>query len=177
MSNIRSVLADQIESGRVVIHGWLGSTEVLRVLRKSEIFILASEYEGFCISLIEAMANGCAPVVTDIRSGNKQLVKDGENGFIVPVGDIDAFVDRIKLLDSDRESLSQTRTGAWETGREYSVRRMVDNYVACFERAIEHARATPRTPDPSFPLMESCRSKYPLWLRRVKGKAKSFLHE
>jgi hypothetical protein len=62
------------------------------------------------------------------------------------------------------------RMAAWETGREYGIDRMVDNYVSCFERAIEDARANPRTPDPAFPLMESCRSKYPLWLRRVKAR-------
>jgi len=177
MSNVQAALSDKLESGKVRVHGWLGGERVIETMRSSEVFILASEYEGFCISLTEAMANGCTPVVTDIRSGNKQLVKDGENGFIVPIGDIDAFVDRIKLLDSDRGSLARMRTVAWETGREYGVERMVDNYVACFERAIENARVSPRIPDPSFPLMESCRSKYPLWLRRIKGKAKSFLRE
>jgi glycosyltransferase involved in cell wall biosynthesis len=175
MPRVMAALSDEIESGRVRVHGWLKPEQVIDVMRQSEVFILASEYEGFCISLIEAMANGCTPVVTDIRSGNKQLVRDGENGFIVPIGDVEAFVDRIKLLDSDRGSLSRMRTLAWETGREYGVERMVDNYVDCFERAIENARVSPRTPNPSFPLMESCRSKYPLWLRRIKGKAQSFL--
>ena len=86
------------------------------------------------------------------------------------VGDVDAFVDRIRSIADDRERLGTMRNAAWETGREYSVDRMVDNYVECFERAIEDARANPRVPDPSFPLMESCRSKYPLWLRRIKAR-------
>jgi poly(glycerol-phosphate) alpha-glucosyltransferase len=116
------------------------------------------------------MANGCTPIVSDIRSGNKQLVRDGENGYIVPVGDVDAFVGRIRLIADDRERLGLMRTAAWETGREYGIDRMVENYVSCFERAIEDARSRPRGKDPQFPLMESCRSKYPLWLRRVKAR-------
>jgi len=174
MPAVRSELSTQIESGRVRVHGWLDSPKVIEIMRASEVFILASAYEGFCISLTEAMANGCTPVVSDIRSGNKQLVRDGENGYIVPIGDVDAFVARIRLLDEDRERLEAMRTAAWKTGREYGIDRMVDNYVSCFERAIEDARSNPRTPDPDFPLMESCRSKYPLWLRRIKARVSSF---
>lgn len=168
MPLVLSALSAQIGSGNVSVHGWLDSVGVIAAMRRSEVFILASAYEGFCISLTEAMANGCTPIVTDIRSGNKQLVNDGVNGFVVPVGDVDAFVDRIRVLAEDRGRLRAMRTAAWETGRAYSIDRMVDNYERCFERAIEDARSNPRRPDHAFPLMESCRSKYPLWIRRIK---------
>jgi len=170
MVSVKRELLNEIADGRVRLHGWVGRDDVLTILRNSDVFVLASAFEGFCIALVESMANGCCPVVTDIRSGNKQLVRDGENGFIVPVGDVDAFVDRIKLLTGDGRRLLEMRRAAWGTGREYSVERMVDNYVACFERAIDDAKANPRTPDPSFPLMPSCRSTYPLWLRRIKAR-------
>ena len=174
MSNVRSALSRELESGNVRVHGWLKTADVIEKMRQSEVFVLASAYEGFCISLTEAMANGCTPVVSDIRSGNKQLVRSAENGYIVPVGDVDAFLDRIRLIANDRERLGRMRIASWETGREYGIKRMVENYVSCFERAIEGARSNPRTPDPSFPLMESCRSKYPLWLRRIKARVSSF---
>jgi glycosyltransferase involved in cell wall biosynthesis len=168
-------LADEIGTGRVCMSGWLAKPTVLQCLRESSVSLLVSESEGFPIALVEAMANGCCPIVTDIESGNKQLVQDGVNGFVVPVGDIGAFVDRIKFLASDRERLSEMRVKAWETGKEYSVDRMVSNYISCFEGAIEDAERNPRTPDPKFPLMESCRSKYPLWVRRLKAKAKALV--
>src|SRR6185369_2759616 len=103
MPVVKERLSADIASKRITLYGWVDGTEVINRLRESDAFLLTSNYEGFCISLIEAMANGCCPVVTDIRSGNKQLVRDGENGFVVPVGDVDAFVDKIKLLDGDRE--------------------------------------------------------------------------
>ena len=173
MSNVRSALSGEVESGKVRVHGWLGSDDVVKTMRASEVFVLASAYEGFCISLTEAMANGCTPVVSDIRSGNKQLVRDNDNGYIVPIGDVDAFVARIKVLADDRERLGKMRTAAWETGREYGIDRMIESYVSCFERAIEDARVNPRKADPGFPLMESCRSRYPLWLRRIKARVVS----
>ena len=170
MPEVRSELSSLIEAGQVRIHGWLSSDRVIATLRQAEVFLLASAYEGFCISLIESMANGCTPVVTDIESGNKQLVEDGVNGFVVPIGDVDAFVDRIKSLDGNRNRLNEMRERAWQTGREYSVGRMVDSYVRCFEEAVVDVQTNPRVPDPDFPLMESCRSRYPLWLRRLKAR-------
>jgi glycosyltransferase involved in cell wall biosynthesis len=168
-------IADEIGVGKVQMLGWIENRELLEYLRQSDISLLVSESEGFCIALVEAMANGCCPIVTDIESGNKQLVRDGENGFMVPVGDVEAFVEKIELLAKTPEKLLELRQRAWETGKQYSVERMVDAYEAAFERAVEDARKRPRRPDPDFPLMESCRSKYPLWLRRIKAKAKSFV--
>ncbi|PYT00002.1 MAG: hypothetical protein DMF63_08505 [Acidobacteria bacterium] len=171
MPNVRSALSG---FDNVRIHGWLEAERVIDTMRASEVVLLASAYEGFCISLTEAMANGCTPVVSDIRSGNKQLVRDGENGYVVTIGDVDAFVARIRALAKDRDRLSVMRRAAWETGREYGIDRMVENYVSCFERAIEDARSNPRKQDANFPLMESCRSRYPLWLRRIKARVSSF---
>ena len=175
MPDVRAELSGLLDRDVVRIHGWLPSDQVIQKLRESEVFVLASAYEGFCISLIESMANGCVPVVTDIESGNKQLVNDGVNGFVVPVGDVDAFVDRIKALAGNRKLLREMRERAWQTGREYSIDRMVESYERCFEAAIEDTRLNPRTPDPDFPLMESCRSRYPLWMRRLKAKAKALV--
>lgn len=175
MPQVRAALESLVKRGQVRIHGWLPSDNVVQKLRETEVFVLASAYEGFCISLIESMANGCVPVVTDIESGNKQLVDDGVNGFVVPIGDTAAFVDRIRTLAASRNLLGEMRERAWQTGRQYSVDRMVENYERCFEASMEDARTNLRTPDPGFPLMESCRSKYPLWMRRLKAKAKALV--
>jgi glycosyltransferase involved in cell wall biosynthesis len=171
MPEFRRELAYEIGCGKVQMLGWIENADLLRHLRESDVSLLVSESEGFCIALVEAMANGCCPIVTDIDSGNKQLVENGVNGFVVPVGDVGGFVDKIELLAADRGRLTEMRKAAWYTGRQYGIDRMVEDYLSCFERAVEDARSNPRTPDPNFPLMESCRSKYPLWLRRLKAKA------
>jgi glycosyltransferase involved in cell wall biosynthesis len=168
-------LANEISRSIVELPGWLNTEELLKNLRASDIFVLTSEYEGFCISLVEAMANGCCPVVTDIASGNKQLVSDGENGFVVPVGGIKEFAEKVASLAMDREKLFQLRQKAWDVGKSYTIDKMVDRYCESFKGAIQEVKRNPRRTDPAFPLMESCRSSYPLWLRRIKQKAKTFL--
>ena len=45
--------------------------------------IVASSYEGFCLSLAESMAEGCVPVSFDIKYGPKELIQNGVDGFLV----------------------------------------------------------------------------------------------
>ena len=63
-----------------------------------------SDYEGRSISIMEAMANGAVPVVTE-TSGVHEDITDGENGYIVGVGDMDALAERIAFLDCHRDRI------------------------------------------------------------------------
>ena len=66
-----------------------------------DIFVLPSrKREGLARSLIEAMAYGVAPVVTDC-GGSPELVLDGESGIVVPVDDVAAIADAIRRLYED----------------------------------------------------------------------------
>src|SRR5262249_9130700 len=63
--------------------------------------VLCSESEGFSNALIEYMQAG-RPIVCTDTGGNPELVQDGTNGFLVPVGDVDTLADRLVKLLSDR---------------------------------------------------------------------------
>ena len=169
MPVLKNSLVKEIKEGKVEILGWRKTQEVIELLKQSEIFLLTSAFEGFCIALIEAMANGCCPLVTDIKSGNKQLISGGQNGFIFPIGDTEKFVEKLKALAADKELLYTFRQAAWETSKNYSVERMTTNYHDCFVAAVAEVKTNPRSTDYKFPLMETCRSPYPLWIRRMKN--------
>ncbi len=168
MPLLKESLQDEIKKGTVELLGWLKTDEVIHHLLQSDLFLLTSAYEGFCIALLEAMANGCCPIVTDIKSGNKQLIKNGENGFVFPIGDTSLFVKKIAELSQHSDMLFLLRIKAWETGRNYSIERMVAAYSDCFEKAMQETSAHPRETNINFPVMETCRSVWPLWLRRIK---------
>lgn len=174
-AHIKNELSTEIQSERVLLTGWLESDEVLNLLQQSDVFILTSSSEGFSISLIEAMANGCCPVVTDIPSGSVQLIENNTNGYLLAVGDIDGFADKLRYLAKHPEILAAMRKSAWETGKPYSIDKMVDSYLDYFEKGIEAAIANPRQPVADFPIMESCRSGYPRWLRVLKIKINALL--
>jgi glycosyltransferase involved in cell wall biosynthesis len=150
--------------------GWLTTARVKEELRGLDVFALLSDYEGLPVALLEAMAFGVAPVVTNTESGNTQLVRDGENGYVVAVGNIQAFSEHIESLARDRDTLKSIGRAAWQTSQEYSIEKMTDRYVAAMTETVQKVSLR-RERDgltANYPVMISCRSKYPFWLRKIK---------
>jgi glycosyltransferase involved in cell wall biosynthesis len=81
----------------------------LPTLKMSSAFCLLSRSEGFSNALLEAMACGVPPVVTQV-GGNPEAIRDGEEGFLVPVEDADTAADR--LLQLLRDPARARRMGA-----------------------------------------------------------------
>ncbi len=74
--------------------------------KRQDAAICMSDFEGRCLSNIEAMGNGAVPVVTD-TSGAREDIIDGVNGYIVPIGDYMAAADRIEYLSHHRNKLPE----------------------------------------------------------------------
>lgn len=78
------------------------SSHIYEEYAKHKIFAMSSETEGMPNVLMEAMASGCACVSTDCDFGPSELIRDGENGFLVPVHDVETMADRIcQLIEDD----------------------------------------------------------------------------
>ncbi len=172
MPRIKENLNEELKSGKVVLSGWLEGDKVIEAMRGREVFVLTSGYEGFCIALVESMANGCCPVVTDIRSGNGELIENEKNGFLIEIGNTEEFAEKLKYLSENRTELLEMRKLAWQKGKQYGIAKMIENYENCFASAIEDAKGAPRESFTNYPLLETCRSRFPLWLRRIKKMAK-----
>jgi glycosyltransferase involved in cell wall biosynthesis len=69
----------------------------LEVVRKFHVGVITSETEGFCNAILEYMACG-VPVVATATGGNFELVREGDNGFLVPVGNVVLMAAKIELL-------------------------------------------------------------------------------
>jgi glycosyltransferase involved in cell wall biosynthesis len=93
-------------------------TDIEQVYRAARLFVLTSRYEGLSVAMSEAMACGLPVVVSDVGE-LRDLVDDGRTGHVAPVGDVDAFVERIGgLLDDERryaEAAASARAAVVET--------------------------------------------------------------
>ena len=78
------------------------SNNPINDLSREGIFLITSDYEGISNSLLEAMACGLPVVSTDHTPGGaKLLIEDGNNGLLVPMGDVDAVCRALRLYAED----------------------------------------------------------------------------
>jgi glycosyltransferase involved in cell wall biosynthesis len=171
----RSSLENGFRQNNLMRHvkfwGWLAPDVVRQRLMELDVLVLLSDVEGLPLALLESMGCGAVPVVTNIRSGHSEILKDGENGFLVGVGDISGFADRLELLARDRRRLSRMGREAWKASQEYSLEKMVASYVETFQQTVRgvSGRRQREGLTSRYPVMPSCRSKYPFVLRKVKS--------
>jgi glycosyltransferase involved in cell wall biosynthesis len=84
----------------------------------ADVFLLPSICEGSATVCYEALAAG-VPVITTENAGS--VVRDGVDGFIVPIRDAEAVVERLEMLYRDRELLESMSRGAFARAREFTV--------------------------------------------------------
>ena len=82
---------------RTQLLGWMKGEDKRALLRKSDIFVLPSYYEGFPNSLLEAMASGLACVSSNVGSV-QDLIEDSINGLMFPAGDIEKLTEQLSML-------------------------------------------------------------------------------
>lgn len=83
----------------ITLISWLKRIESLSILKKSKLFISTSRYEGLSYATLEAFALGKPCVLTNV-DGNKDLIEDGVNGYLVKEDSEDISKKVIALLDN-----------------------------------------------------------------------------
>ena len=125
LDDVRRGVTERGLDGRVRFVGPLGREDVLALFRAADASLLSSSWENFPHTVVEALAVG-TPVIATAVGGVPELVRDGENGLLVPAGDADALAGAIRRVAAEpglRERLAEAATGSVEhlrTDRLYS---------------------------------------------------------
>lgn len=85
--------------------------EVLALMRRCDLFVLPTLFEGQALVALEAMKCGL-PIMVTQNSGVAHLVEEGKNGFVLPLRDSGAIVEKIEMLAKDRERLHEMKLTA-----------------------------------------------------------------
>ena len=99
---------------------------------KSDMLVMSSNYEGFPMVMIEAMACGLPVVSFDYKCGPKDIIQPGINGLLVPNGDIQALAYAMMVMMSDeayRKMLSQNARKVVDT---YSEQAVMSQWIRLF---------------------------------------------
>lgn len=138
-----AVPRDLVESAEAAGVRFLGlRSDVEDLYHAMDLYVLASHREGFPRSAMEAAATGLAVVATDIR-GCRQVVTEGLNGSLVPVGDEAALAAAIGRMVGDGDLRRRLGAASLERARrEFDQERCIDITIATYNRLLT-ARGLP----------------------------------
>jgi len=141
-------LLDWHNSGLVKYLGY--QEDVSRIWKQAHIGVLPSYREGLPKSLLEGAASG-RPLVTTNTPGCREVVRDGENGFLVPVRDAHALADALARLLEDRalrHKMGEKSRKIVET--EFSEQIVVEQTMSLYQKILEKKCLNTRKKCPEF---------------------------
>jgi glycosyltransferase involved in cell wall biosynthesis len=113
---------------KVYLVGKKSKEELALYLAAADVFVLNSGYEGFSHQLLEAMACN-VPVVASAVGGNKELIEQGQNGFLVKYNDEFNLIEAIKGLWKLPDVREQFSLEGKKTASRYTVNKMLNETI------------------------------------------------
>lgn len=121
--------------------GGVSYRDVPRLLTSHDVFLLASDAEGLPLSLLEAMASGLVPVISNLPSGVSEVV-DGECGILVDPNNTEGYAAGIIWLARNPAAFSDMSEKARQrVGAQFSVAAMTDRWLTVLDRTKKNDKA------------------------------------
>jgi glycosyltransferase involved in cell wall biosynthesis len=103
-------------------HRWMQSlphSQILEQMRQHDVLLLPSLFEGYALVISEALSQGL-PVITTANSGGKMSVRQGVEGFIVPIRSSEAIAEQLQKLVNAPDQLVSMRWACLRRAAELS---------------------------------------------------------
>jgi glycosyltransferase involved in cell wall biosynthesis len=143
---------------RIYFPGSVPPERVPALLAEHDILLAPSRFEGFCLTLIEAMAAGCVPVASRIAGVTDAIVEDGRSGFLFRVGDVDAAARAVIQLAEPGRLHAMSASARAVIRERFTVESMASRYL----ETMAEIRAAP---PPIAPPLDPKRWNLPRGLR------------
>ena len=137
-SSLEQRAAEMGVVNRVRFLGFMNQSQLPPVYCASDVLVLPSHYEPFGLVVNEAMLCGCPVAVSDRVGARFDLVRPGENGFVFPVGDVDALVAILKDILPDSEKQARMGAAARQRMTTWSPHEFADSVVRAVNLASAH---------------------------------------
>ncbi len=125
---------------RIRLPGWVTPEQVLNEFAHSDLLVLPSRSEGLSVVGVQALGMGLAMVLSD-AGGNLELVRPGENGFLFPVGNVQALTSQLKCLLENPSMLQSAQIKSSEMAKQYDLPSIISDYEKLFSNLTSGAGA------------------------------------
>lgn len=137
--SMRPMLTEQIKKmgleNSVFLDGASSNIDV--ELLKSSVAVFTSIYEGFLMAIVEAESAGVPVVSFDSPCGPKDIIRDGEDGFLVANGDIQELGQKLLLLMSDCELRKKMGDKALDNSRRFTKKKIMSQWITLFNDVLK----------------------------------------
>ena len=99
---------------------------------EAKLFCLSSNFEGMSNALIEAICLGLPIVTTDV-SGVKELIQDGQNGYVVNKGDVDGYASAMRRLLLDEKQMSLFAESNKNRANDFRIKSIINRWESVIE--------------------------------------------
>lgn len=106
--------------------------------RESSVYVMSSRYEGFPMSLPEAMACGLPVVSFNCECGPTEIISDGEDGFLVEKGNISELAEKIIYLIENDEIRIKMGQQARKNIERFKIEQIAKQWKNLFESVVAH---------------------------------------
>lgn len=130
----RAQLLNQKFGEKIVLTSWI--KDIAQFNAGLDIMCLCSKNEGTPVSLIEAQASGIPVISTDV-GGVKDIVSEGQTGFVVPTDNLDLYVEKVSLLIKNKEIREKMSQNGWKHVHEkFSYNRLVSDMEKYYKELL-----------------------------------------
>lgn len=127
-------LADECRA-HVTFTGRKNKDEVVRFLQEAHIYVLSSLNEGMSNSMLEAIACGLPVIATDV-GGARELITDGENGFIIKKGSVESIKEALTAYRKNPALVESQGKKSREQALKMSWKQTADEYVSLYRKLL-----------------------------------------
>jgi glycosyltransferase involved in cell wall biosynthesis len=136
LESVRNCIRELDMVKDVTLLDWTERTDVFNIINNAKFYVSTSRYEGMPYAVIESLALS-KPCVVSNCDGNRDLIMDGYNGFVIDERDTNGFKQRISKLLDEKELLAELSKNANQSYFEnYNIKKNISELEAIYDKYI-----------------------------------------
>jgi len=124
-------------SENIYFHGFITHDKIKKTYINSDVFVFPSFTEGMTLAGLEAMGSGL-PIICTHNSGVNDLVINGKNGFVIPVGDFRSIKNKIQWFINNKNLIPEMGINAKQTAEKYTWDNYKNNVVKVINSILKN---------------------------------------